>query len=440
MITVIMCRLRWFILKVLKMIRCGFFNSVGNDRVYNAEDMNEPYKMLISNGVFATQEGTPSNLLQVFSAGGMNVTVRAGRGIFADKWFESTSDMPLALDSGVANPRIDSIVVRIDESTNGRFGEIAVKKGTPSANPLAPVMVRSATVSEYRLADVLVSAYATSVSQADISDMRGSADCGWVTSLVQQVDTSTLYAQWQQGFEDWLDSVKATLTEHSTFIAQYSNVVTATEGQTVVNHGIEYHNSPLDILQVFVNGFMVDLGTDYTVNGYTGVTFTYGLDAGTTVKFVLWKIVDGSEYEDIIGIQEQLNGKQDKLTAGTGITIADNVISATGGGSGLEELECSIVNGKILIPADEDEGIYFVNVRQGTFVLTLGTTSFSNSAFYTGTHGTIDSMYRIRCDYDFDGDTGYLLTLQENPVSTLSQPSSDLTIDGSTITVHRLKF
>ena len=40
--------------------------------------------------------------------------------------------------------------------------------------------------------------------------------------------------------------------------------------------------------------------------------------------------------ERFTGIQTSLDSKQDKLTAGENITIVDNVISAKGGGSGLE--------------------------------------------------------------------------------------------------------
>ena len=48
--------------------------------------------------------------------------------------------------------------------------------------------------------------------------------------------------------------------------------------------------------------------------------------------------------EDYAKISE-LDAKQDKLTAGAGISIKDNVISATGGGTGFSGVES--VNGKI---------------------------------------------------------------------------------------------
>ena len=33
-------------------VTAGFFDAINNDRVYSADDMNRPYRKLISNGVF----------------------------------------------------------------------------------------------------------------------------------------------------------------------------------------------------------------------------------------------------------------------------------------------------------------------------------------------------------------------------------------------------
>ena len=196
-------------------IHCGFFDSVDRDRLYKAEDMTRPYELLVSNGVFATPQGTASNYLQVYANGGMNVTVKAGRGIFKDKWFISDTDMQLTLDaSEVTLTRVDSIIVRVDTSESVRTGTIEVKKGTPSSTASAPVMERSEDVHEYRLADIIVAPQTTEIAQLNISDQRGSADCPWVTSLVQQVDTSTLFAQWQDAYEKYYAKVEAEYEEY----------------------------------------------------------------------------------------------------------------------------------------------------------------------------------------------------------------------------------
>ena len=192
------------------MIECGFFDSVDRDRLYKAEAMTRPYELLISNGVFATPSGTPSTYLQVYANAGMNIVVKPGRGIFKDKWLINSEDMVLTLEaSEVTLTRIDSIIVKIDTSEAVRTGTIEVKTGTPSSTPTAPVMERSEDIHEYRLANITVNPQVTTIEQLNISDQRGSVDCPWVTSLVQQVDTSTLFAQWEDAYEKYYARVES---------------------------------------------------------------------------------------------------------------------------------------------------------------------------------------------------------------------------------------
>lgn len=282
-------------------IRCGFFNSVGQDRLYTAEDMNEPYKSLVSNGVFATQKGTPSDYLQVVANGDLTVTVKAGRGIFGDKWFLSDSEVTLTLNSpSVTLSRIDSIVVRIDRTESVRSASIIVRTGITSSSPVAPTMFRDDYVTEYRLADIRVQSGATAISQSQITDQRGSADCGWVTSLVQQVDTSTLYIQWQTAFDEWFSTVKETLAT-STLIRSYeATYTTSVQDETTIPIGISQYNRHLDILQVYINGLMLIKGVEYTITDNSYIELAGGVDTGTPVSFVVYKSIDGSEAETVV--------------------------------------------------------------------------------------------------------------------------------------------
>lgn len=60
----------------------GFFNSVEGDRRYDADQMSNYFKGLISNGVY---EGVGS-ALQVLAGTGMSVNVQTGRAIIDCKW------------------------------------------------------------------------------------------------------------------------------------------------------------------------------------------------------------------------------------------------------------------------------------------------------------------------------------------------------------------
>lgn len=289
-------------------IKCGFFNSVGQDRVYTAEDMNEPYKELVSNGVLATK----SDYLQVMASEGMTVNVKAGRGIFGNKWFLSDSDIPLTLGSASSLPRIDSIVVRIDKTEAVRGASIIVRTGIASSSPVAPTMFRDDYVSEYRLADITVGKGATAISQSNIKDTRMEKDCGIVTSLIQQVDTDTLWNQWETAFDEWFTNVKDTLAS-TTLIRSYdSNYTTSKQDETSIPINISQFNRNLDILQVYINGLMLVKNVDFTIVDDTKITLKNGVDIGTQVAFVVYKSIDGSEAETVVDqvhdLQTDVNG------------------------------------------------------------------------------------------------------------------------------------
>lgn len=186
--------------------KCGFFDSVNQDRLYSAEDMNQPYKRLVSNGVFATPAGDPSNDFRVVAASGLTVTVKAGQGIFGDKWFSMASDLAVnvPVNSGIEN-RLDSIIARVDTRQSVRAGAIVYRTGVAGHEPQPPALDTTTDVHEYRLANVLVAAGASEITQANITDTRMSDECGFVTSLVKTVDTSVLYDQWAAAYQEYYD-------------------------------------------------------------------------------------------------------------------------------------------------------------------------------------------------------------------------------------------
>lgn len=304
-------------------IKCGFFNSINGDRRYTAEEMTRPYELLVSNGVFATQSGTPSDYLQVHADSGMNLIVKGGRGIFADKWFLLDGDMHMTVESAeVTLNRIDSIVVKVDLNESVRSASIIVKKGTPASTPMAPEVIRTALVQEYRLANIAVNAGVTAIQQLNITDTRGSDDCGWVTSLIQQVDTSTLYIQWQDAFDTWFKDVKETLST-STLIRSYTSVYnTSVQDEKVIPINISQFNHNLDILQVYINGLMLIKDVEYTNGNDENITLKDAVDKGTPVSFVVYKSVDGSEAETVVQQVYELQNIVDvtKVTSDTGST------------------------------------------------------------------------------------------------------------------------
>lgn len=291
-------------------IQCGFFNSVNKDRLYAAEDMTKPYELLISNGVFASPNGTPSDQLQVMANTGFTAIVKPGRGIFADKWLINDAEMTLTFDAPeVTVDRIDSVIVRIDVSENVRAGSIFVRKGTPSTSPVPPDLIDTGLIKEYRLANVRLDSDTLEIRQLNIQDCRGSAECPWVTSLINQVDTSTIFVQWTDAFRTWFDGIKEFLAK-STLIRSYTTTYTAsTSGETTIPINLPQYNRFLDIIHVYINGMMLIEGVEYTKpDNNENVILTMGVDAGTPVSFIIYKSIDGTDAQTVVAQVSELEG------------------------------------------------------------------------------------------------------------------------------------
>ena len=181
-------------------LRSGFFNSVDGDRKYSAEEMNMPYNQLISNGVFPN----PSTSLQVLTSSGMTVQVLAGGGLFGGGWAYNDAPVLLTLERAETNlNRVDAIVIKRDTSEPVRNTVLYVKKGTPASSPVPPTMTHDDYVDEYCLATVRLNTNVSEISQSMITDTRmDSTVCGWVTGLIDQVDTSTLFVQWETAYQE----------------------------------------------------------------------------------------------------------------------------------------------------------------------------------------------------------------------------------------------
>lgn len=121
----------------------------------------------IGEGVKGSVSGTE---LKVVSGAGLGVSVNSGQALVRGHYYVSTGSEALALATAdVTNPRIDTIVLRLDPTANTIL--LAVLTGTPASSPVAPTITQSdAAVYELPLANVAVAAGATSVGT--ITDRR----------------------------------------------------------------------------------------------------------------------------------------------------------------------------------------------------------------------------------------------------------------------------
>lgn len=253
-------------------ITYGYFDSINGDREYSAAQMSEYFDGLVSDGVYESVGGA----MQVTAGTGMNVFVKSGRAIIDCRWIKNTAVVTLPITAAhVTLNRYTAVFVRLDYSA--RTISIITVDGTPAQKPNPPQPAHTDQLKDLVLAVIYVPAGSTQITQANIQDMRGTGLCSWVTGLIKQVDTSTLFAQWQDAFESyyqemtlqfdtWLQTLTSSLNVN-TYIIEFRKD-TQLAGQTTAipldMTGYGYDTS--DIIHVYINGLLGVHGTDYTLD------------------------------------------------------------------------------------------------------------------------------------------------------------------------------
>ena len=187
----------------------GFYNSLNGDRKYNAKQISELFDGLIRDGVFMSI----GDALVVSAGGGMSVIVGTGRAWFNHTWTYNDAPLILQIDpSEIALNRVDSVVLEVNSNDDVRANTIKIVKGVPSSEPVATELVRNEFVNQYPLAYIYVSAGATEITAANITNTVGTSDCPFVTGILETVDIDTLLAQWEDEFDQWIASEQTDFT------------------------------------------------------------------------------------------------------------------------------------------------------------------------------------------------------------------------------------
>ena len=332
-------------------INSYFFNAVLSDgvydRIYNAEDVTSYLDLLVGNGVFPN----PSTNLQVRASTGMNVIVGAGAGWINGHKMVNTADLTLAITAAdVVLNRIDAVIFYVDLTT--REMGIAVKTGTAASSPTAPSLTQTDSRYELCLAQISIPKQTTAITASMITDTRGnSALCGFVQGLIQQVDTSTLFQQWQAGFDAWFADVKDELST-ATLLRKFERTyVTTTVNESTFNvqYYIPQYAYALDVLEVRINGLTLN-SNEYTKSGNNVTLITPISEVGTPITFVIYKSVDGSDAETIIDEVAELQTVVNTLETGMYIATGSNdnqklstvVKTFLGGANDYKQLEIDV--------------------------------------------------------------------------------------------------
>lgn len=205
----------------------GFFNaemieedgSTAYDRIYYADQFAYYFSKFISNGVYIN----PATQLKVTSKGELKLNVAVGDAFVNGYWYKNDEnfEMQLAQANG-ALPRIDRVVLRWDSIT--RYINLAILQGNPAATPSAKNLTRNADTWELGLADVYIERGALSISDANITDLRPDRTyCGYVAGVVNQIDTTNLFAQFTDAFEQYYEKQVTTSDKFSSDLAKKYN-------------------------------------------------------------------------------------------------------------------------------------------------------------------------------------------------------------------------
>lgn len=266
-------------------ITYGFFNAIKQsdgtyDRTYNADQMSTYFEGLVSDGVYESV----GDAMQVVASSGMQIQVKSGRMLINSKWVKNDAAYPITINAAhVTLNRYTAIVVRLDLSA--RTISIVAKDGDNATDPTKPTMTNSQTVKEMCLAYIYVGRGVTAISQANIEDTRPDNNvCGWVTGIVQQVDTSKLFLQWQTAYEEfyqqmqtWQQQQEAAFNTWFSALTDQLNVNTYIQRyHKAINMGTKNGVFPLDmsgytyattdVLFVNVNGVMLTEEYDYILD------------------------------------------------------------------------------------------------------------------------------------------------------------------------------
>lgn len=188
----------------------GFFDSFNEDRKYNALQLSSIFDGIISDGVYATY----GDYFLVSPVSGMDIKVGTGRAWLDHTWTLNDSDYPLTVeDAEVVLKRIDTVIIEVDRSNSGRINRLRILKGTPASSPVAPTLVKTESLKQYPLADILVKPNATEIVAGDITNRIGTKDLPWVSGIIDHVTAEELVQQWRIEFDTLLETLQTMISQ-----------------------------------------------------------------------------------------------------------------------------------------------------------------------------------------------------------------------------------
>ncbi len=250
--------------------RYGYFDSdiIGIDDegmpIFDRAELSDLFALLftslVSDGVLAR----PATCFQVRSAGnGLQVEVLPGFGMVKGHFAYDEEAEILSLGTAPQKySRIDRVVLRCNYIQ--RMMEIIVKTGAEASKPVPPGLIRPAAGDYYELclANIRLSAGQKVVTQSSITDTRhDSTVCGYITQLIDHLDTSVFSAQLNQFSAEFMADMNAYFTNLSSSgnnqLQEIIRVLTEFEAASEADF-IAWFNGIRDVLAKVENGKLLE--------------------------------------------------------------------------------------------------------------------------------------------------------------------------------------
>lgn len=159
------------------------------DRAISSQDLADIDNEIYSNGIISTAPVSGA-YYQVTAHSGMNIRVLAGKCFIRGRRANTPVDtvITVAAPNSLAD-RADRVVLRLDLTNEVRDVVLDIKTGTTS-------LTRTSSIWELGLADILVRRGVTSITAADITDLRFNSEiCGRSFAELLSVDTTGIFNQ-----------------------------------------------------------------------------------------------------------------------------------------------------------------------------------------------------------------------------------------------------
>lgn len=186
------------------------------DRAVGARTLGTSLSKIFTDGVF----GTPANALQIGKAEeGLAVTVQPGVFIIEGR-MGGVWDEPITItleDSAPQGQFAYALMLRYDNTDDRRSCYIRVAKSTASSNPVPPSPESGPSYKEYRLGYVVVPNGATDMTNATVTNEKGTSVCPY-TAPFESLDLSEVVNDAREQAQEVTDAFL-------TYAQQYYDVV-----------------------------------------------------------------------------------------------------------------------------------------------------------------------------------------------------------------------